>query len=615
MKLALIALALILVACAAPSAMAAPKAEPGDATWHLGLIGVLNEGRANLDIYPCFENGRWARALATARDFNTSIHFAEPRDDFALDTGAMTVKGTLDLLVTPDQWVPLDGQPFEGIVTIDGKLKLAGDGSQYNVSGTYTGTLAGKPVKGKLIGGVGATETGWSDASLSVLANQVPLEGGIDRPMVAVSLGVAGDQVHYGAAGISFRHGAPRTALFEDAALAYDGAAVTGTFTLPWRAIEIGGPTDAVAECELTVTRVQGLVGDKLHITQRLADGSTGETRSAYGRGTAQRGGGTPDPDAPKPLWAHKIDTRPWYVAVPGWEPLTPGEHPRLLFRKADIPGLRKKAETPEGKAILKRLGKLLDGKDGTGLPTHFNQTPSHNHNMSPDHPVGTFTTWHGAGYGLLYVVTGEARYADLARQAVELAFDGKTDRDNRYAWVMPVTDMRAGALLAGVAYAYDFCYDAWPEAFRTRVAKELQNYEKPTASGEAKGDTVSIRELLGRTGYPPSSNHYVSMLGAGVAVLAIQGDPGVDPDRVEDRLADLEACVARILFYGFGDHGWYSEGHHPSRVSSECGLLELLQCYRHAAGRDYVNGRQAERPVDHPAVGHGCGGRRGRHA
>ena len=45
-----------------------------------------------------------------------------------------------------------------------------------------------------------------------------------------------------------------------------------------------------------------------------------------------------------------------WPGAVTGHKPPLPGEHPRLAFRKADIPLLRQRAaETPEGKAILAR--------------------------------------------------------------------------------------------------------------------------------------------------------------------------------------------------------------------------------------------------------------------
>ncbi len=33
-----------------------------------------------------------------------------------------------------------------------------------------------------------------------------------------------------------------------------------------------------------------------------------------------------------------KTDDRPWFAAVPGFKPVKPGEHPRLLFRKRVLP-------------------------------------------------------------------------------------------------------------------------------------------------------------------------------------------------------------------------------------------------------------------------------------
>ena len=52
-----------------------------------------------------------------------------------------------------------------------------------------------------------------------------------------------------------------------------------------------------------------------------------------------------------------------WPSPVKDWVPLKPGEHPRLVFRQSDVPALRKRAETPEGKYILSRLNTLLNGR------------------------------------------------------------------------------------------------------------------------------------------------------------------------------------------------------------------------------------------------------------
>ena len=58
---------------------------------------------------------------------------------------------------------------------------------------------------------------------------------------------------------------------------------------------------------------------------------------------------------------------------VPGFVPPKPGEHPRLFVRKPDLPALRARMRTPEGRAILKRLRVLLNGGDGESMPKYYN--------------------------------------------------------------------------------------------------------------------------------------------------------------------------------------------------------------------------------------------------
>ena len=49
----------------------------------------------------------------------------------------------------------------------------------------------------------------------------------------------------------------------------------------------------------------------------------------------------------------------------------------------------------------------------------------------------------------------------------------------------MPGTDLRCGSVLGAMAYAYDFGYEAWPEDFRKKIALEIQNFDKVTASSK----------------------------------------------------------------------------------------------------------------------------------
>src|SRR5437868_1781993 len=112
----------------------------------------------------------------------------------------------------------------------------------------------------------------------------------------------------------------------------------------------------------------------------------------------------------------------PWPAPVPGFKAPQPGEHPRLLFRKSDLPRLRQQAQTPEGKAILERLRQSLNGSDGKSLPTVFNPEKGSIPNdgsgtFAARAPLGTYTFSHIVGYGLLYQLTGDKHYADLGKQ------------------------------------------------------------------------------------------------------------------------------------------------------------------------------------------------------
>jgi len=57
-----------------------------------------------------------------------------------------------------------------------------------------------------------------------------------------------------------------------------------------------------------------------------------------------------------------KVRLGRWPAPVPGYVPLKPGEHPRLMFRASDLPALREKAKTADGKAMLALLEQQLKG-------------------------------------------------------------------------------------------------------------------------------------------------------------------------------------------------------------------------------------------------------------
>jgi hypothetical protein len=128
------------------------------------------------------------------------------------------------------------------------------------------------------------------------------------------------------------------------------------------------------------------------------------------------------------------------------------------------LPALRKKAQTPESKAILKRLGVLLDGKRGDTMTERFSSK-----DKTPDGP-GVFSIGHAAGYGLLYQITGDKKYAQLGAQCFEKALAGAPDRDRRYGFRDPGG---TGSMSSQIAYLSAIA--AWRNAseFWRKIAQQ----------------------------------------------------------------------------------------------------------------------------------------------
>lgn len=277
-----------------------------------------------------------------------------------------------------------------------------------------------------------------------------------------------------------------------------------------------------------------------------------------------------------------------WPSPVKDFKPPQAGEHPRLFFRKTDLPDLKKRAETPEGKVIIARLKELLGG--GDAMPTEFNpnkgKQPDGANGFEPKAATGqTYTLFHAAGFGMLYQLTGEKKYADLGKQCAEKALDGQRDRDNRYSFKDPTGALRAGSSLASMAMAYDLCYDGWDEDFRKKVALAMQDYNE--------GQYMSLAELTQGKRHSPPVNHWGPQVGgAALALLAIQGDHGTDEKKIKGLLADSEKAMLRQLTEGFGDHGWFAEGDGPGTIASDTAFVPALQAWRVAGGKDFISPR-----------------------
>lgn len=149
---------------------------------------------------------------------------------------------------------------------------------------------------------------------------------------------------------------------------------------------------------------------------------------------------------------------------------------------------------------------------------------------------------------------------------------------------------------MLSVAMAYDFCYDAWPKDFRLRVLKEIQDYNKLPVDYDKfleghKG--MATMDVLVNSPFPPRSNHFGAYIGgAGIALLAIRNDPGADMDRIDPWLKKIEKQMIRGMTEGFGDKGFYAEGHGPSHMFANNAFVPLLQAARVSWGKDFITPR-----------------------
>jgi len=266
----------------------------------------------------------------------------------------------------------------------------------------------------------------------------------------------------------------------------------------------------------------------------------------------------------------------PWPADVPGWVKPKPGEHPRLLFRQGDVAAMKKRAETPDGAAIVKRLRFLLDGMTGTTPPK-----PA----TGGQKQVGAFTIGHAAGYGLLYQLTGDKKYADLGLGCFERMLKGERDRDTRYSFMAPNGELRSGSSWAVAALGYDLCYNGWAEADRIRVAKAFLAAKGQQGHG--------LEKVVRKPKYRPSKNHTGGIMCGAAAAAALAGDPGTEGKDIWGQwLPDAYNNTIKMLTEGFGDRGWYSESQGPSHVSSDTGLMLWLKAAKVACGKDFITPR-----------------------
>ncbi len=567
----------------------AAAAQAEERRWDINVVGFFPKGKLPLLVTARERDGKWLAAVASSqKQFNGSNYYV---DMSAVPIAGGKMKGDVTLHMTPDLWIPADHKPFTVVLEVDTTVsaegELTGTYKVKAVTSTDKATLDKIVSKGGDLRGTG-TPTAAPAPVAQVTLNlnmQTALVGGKpnhqERCMM-LQLGLDGGKLVSAVAGVMSQkrqmYGqAPFAA--DAAALAIDDASIRGKLSVPFQTIDL---TPARYDFEIDGRMLEGLVVGSYRLTVNVA-GDKPEKIIIDGAfdGTAVKG-----------VQVVKADDRPWYVPVKGFVAPKAGEHPRLLFRKGDVDALRKKAGTTEGKAILSRLRRTLNGANGDTLPGEATG-PAADDTGAPGAIAKGYTIGHVAGYGLLYQITGEQKYADLGRQAFEKSLAGVHDVDSRYSFRKPNGALRAGPALGWHAVGFDLCYDGWDAATREKIGRAIAEYDEGREGGDAKA--VLDLDALTRGTMPPGSNHFgMQVGGAALALLAVTGESFVDPKRIDMLLKASETSMMRNLTEGFGDGGYFAEGDGTGSMSSQIVFASALGAWKNAMGRDYFN---AERP------------------
>lgn len=181
-----------------------------------------------------------------------------------------------------------------------------------------------------------------------------------------------------------------------------------------------------------------------------------------------------------------------------GFAAPVPGEHPRLLIRKAEIPALREKARTPWGQRMLQRL----------------QATDPYKSNMA-------------VARAMLYVLTEQRKWAEESRTLLEADLD-------ECGWlnVGPVHDPARRAMEDCIAY--DLIHDTLDEAFRQRFRDLL---------ARRVGILYEFNHIIRPNGDDASNWSALFRSGSGVVALTMAGEKGVlYPAPAKPQLAHIAA-------------------------------------------------------------------------
>lgn len=225
--------------------------------------------------------------------------------------------------------------------------------------------------------------------------------------------------------------------------------------------------------------------------------------------------------------------------------PLTPlrthaaTAHPSLLFSAADVPAMQQAVQSGEPALAWASLKQKVDAYTDPTSPSYVNPALV----GGPDPSLVPTWKWYDGLLGqnqtgtylidlaFAYVISGDAKYGNAAINLM-LALPPRGWPSWGDASGQP--GLGRGDLLRGVGLAFDWTYNLMTPAQRLTLVQALTDPTSPILCGTDPSPT-SCDDAAGN----PGSNHSsIGSGGTGIALLAIQGEPGVyDPTDLQARL------------------------------------------------------------------------------
>jgi hypothetical protein len=231
--------------------------------------------------------------------------------------------------------------------------------------------------------------------------------------------------------------------------------------------------------------------------------------------------------------------------------------HPRLLFSAADIPTLQARAAAGDGARAWAVLKQRLDDYVTSPAESSWHLDPAKIAARDSNGPTSYSaqnelpTMLIDLAFG--YVITGDTTYSRLVIDSLT----GLADAGWPF-WSDNGQYLGAGDLLRGVALSFDWTYNAMTQAERDHIVAGLAN---PAVGASMNHSRIIDVAQFGGPGSSPGSNWAgVTAGGAGLALLAVQGENGAPAD-LSTLLSSAQTRVTNYLAQGIGKDGEGGEG------------------------------------------------------